>query len=176
MNAVDRRGFFASREELAARLARGRDRGEFARVVLANGCFDLVHAGHVRYLADARSRGDCLVVAVNTDASVRALKGAGRPVVPLADRAEVLCALAAVDFVVPFEEPTLVEVLRALRPDVHAKGTDYAPDTVPERDVDRELAIEIAICGDPKRRSSSELAMRLSGVTGATGATRAAGG
>jgi len=170
MNAVDRRGFFSSREELAARLARGRKRGEFERVVLANGCFDLVHAGHVRYLADARSRGDCLVVAVNTDASVRALKGAGRPVVPLADRAEVLCALAAVDFVVPFDEPTLVEVLRTLRPDVHAKGTDYAPDTVPERDVDRELEIEIAICGDPKRRSSSELAARLAGAAGAMGA------
>jgi len=155
------RGLFRSREELATRLARGRERGEFTRVVLANGCFDLLHVGHVRYLADARSRGDALVVAVNTDASVRGLKGDARPILPLEERAEILLALSAVDFVVPFEERTLEETLRALCPDVHAKGTDYAVDTVPERAVDRELGIEIAICGDPKERSSTAYLERL---------------
>jgi len=155
------RGFFRSSEELAARLAQGRERGELGRVVLANGCFDLLHVGHVRYLADARSRGDVLVVAVNTDASVRELKGRARPFMPLEERAEILLALQAVDFVVPFEEQTLEETLRALRPDVHAKGTDYAVDTVPERAVDHELGTEIAICGDPKERSSTEYLERL---------------
>ena len=155
------RGLFSSREELAARLAHGRERGEFARVVLANGCFDLLHVGHVRYLEDARSRGDVLVVAVNTDASVHELKGEARPLMPLDERAEILLALQAVDFVVPFEERTLEETLRALRPDVHAKGTDYAVDTVPERAVDRELRIEIVICGDPKERSTTGYLERL---------------
>ena len=149
-----------SRDALAQRLARERARG--LRVVLANGCFDLVHVGHVRYLVDARSRGDCLVVALNTDESVRALKGAGRPILPLHERAELLAALRCVDFVTSFSETTLEETLRALRPDVHAKGTDYAVTTVPERDVDRELGIEIAICGDPKQRSSSALLSRRS--------------
>lgn len=155
------RGLFRSREELAARLAQGRERGEFARVVLANGCFDLLHVGHVRYLTDARARGDALVVAANTDASVRALKGDTRPFMPLAERAEILLALSAVDFVVPFAEHTLEETLRALRPDVHAKGTDYAVDTVPERAVDQELGIEIAICGDAKERSSTRYLANL---------------
>ena len=149
------RGLYGKRTELALRLAQGREHGEFARVVLANGCFDLLHVGHVRYLVDARSRGDVLVVAVNTDASVRGLKGARRPHMPLAERAEILCALEAVDFVVPFEEATLEETLRELRPDVHAKGTDYRPESVPERAVDLELGIEIVICGDPKDRSST---------------------
>lgn len=160
------RGLFREREELAARLAQGRERAEFARVVLANGCFDLLHVGHVRYLAAARSRGDVLVVAVNTDASVRELKGAARPFLPFPERAEILLALQAVDFVVPFDERTLEETLRALCPDVHAKGTDYTVDTVPERDVDHELGIEIAICGDPKQRSSTEYLERLAEQAG----------
>jgi len=159
MSAV--RGLFRSREELAARLTQGREREEFARVVLANGCFDLLHVGHVRYLEEARARGDVLVVAVNSDASVRELKGDARPILPLEERAEILLALSAVDFVVPFEERTLEETLRALRPDVHAKGTDYTVDNVPERAVDRELGIEIAICGDPKERSSTAYLERL---------------
>ncbi len=154
------RGGLLEREELARRLASGRASGEFERVVLANGCFDLLHVGHARYLADARSRGDVLVVAVNTDESVRNLKGPERPTVPLEERAELLCAFAAVDFVVAFDEPTLEATLRALRPDVHAKGTDYSADTVPERDVDAELGIEIAICGDAKTRSSTALLER----------------
>jgi rfaE bifunctional protein nucleotidyltransferase chain/domain len=135
------------------------------RVVLANGCFDLLHAGHVRYLQDARSRGDALVVALNADASVRELKGEGRPLIPLEERAEVVAALACVDFVTSFAERDLGATLRLLRPDVHAKGTDYTPASVPERDVDRELGIEIAICGDAKSRSSSEriASLRASG-------------
>jgi rfaE bifunctional protein nucleotidyltransferase chain/domain len=150
-----------ARDELEHRLAELRRSGAVHAVVLANGCFDLLHVGHVRYLADARSRGDCLVVALNDDASARALKGPGRPLVPLAERAELVAALACVDFVTSFGEPTLEATLRALRPQVHAKGTDYTSASVPERHVDRELGIHIAICGDPKRRSSSALFERL---------------
>jgi rfaE bifunctional protein nucleotidyltransferase chain/domain len=163
-------GAFLARDELAARLRPLRAAGAIRRLVLANGCFDLLHVGHVRYLADARARGDALVVALNTDASVQALKGAGRPLVPLAERAELLLALASVDFVTSFEEETLEATLRVLRPDVHAKGTDYTVDTVPERAVDRALGIEIAICGDPKSRSSSALLARLGGPEGERGA------
>ena len=143
------------RAALAAELAELRAGGAPQRVVLANGCFDLLHVGHVRYLEDAASRGDLLVVAMNTDKSVARLKGAGRPVVTLADRAEVVAALACVGRVISFEEDTLEETLRCLRPDVHAKGTDYTAESIPERGVDEELGIEIAICGDPKTRSSS---------------------
>jgi rfaE bifunctional protein nucleotidyltransferase chain/domain len=132
--------------------------------VLANGCFDLLHVGHVRYLEAARERGDALVVALNTDESVRAAKGQGRPLVPLAERAELLCALACVDYVTSFPEATLEATLRLLRPAVHAKGTDYTPESVPERAVDRELGIEIAICGDPKTRSSSALLGRAARI------------
>lgn len=150
-----------ARDELAALLGTLLEGRVVQRVVLANGCFDLVHVGHVRYLAAARARGDCLVVALNTDESVRRIKGPGRPLVPLAERAELVAALRCVDFVTSFDEPTLAQTLRALRPHVHAKGTDYTHATVPERDVDRELGIEIAICGDPKDRSSSELLARI---------------
>ena len=150
---------FLERDALAALLAR--ERARLGRIVLANGCFDLLHVGHVRYLEAARALGDTLVVALNTDESVRAVKGPGRPLVPLAERVEVVCALRAVDFVVPFAEETLERTLRLLRPDVHAKGTDYEQDTVPERAVDRELGIEIAICGDPKAHSTSALLGRL---------------
>jgi rfaE bifunctional protein nucleotidyltransferase chain/domain len=149
---------FWTRSELAARLAQLRREGRVERVVLANGCFDLLHVGHVRYLEDARSRGDFLVVALNDDASVRELKGPGRPLLPLAERAEILLALRAVDALTSFAERDLEATLRALRPEVHAKGTDYAVETVPERAVDRELGIEIAICGDPKDHASSSLA------------------
>lgn len=143
------------RSALAAELTELRAEEAPPRVVLANGCFDLLHVGHVRYLEDAASRGDLLVVAMNTDASVSRLKGEGRPVVTLADRAEVIAALACVDRVTAFEEDTLEETLRALLPSVHAKGTDYTSETLPERHVDEELGIEIAICGDTKTRSSS---------------------
>ena len=149
------------RDALAARLRELRARSAVRRVVLANGCFDVLHVGHVRYLADARSRGDFLVVALNADASVRALKGERRPAMPLAERAEIVAALRCVDAVVAFEERDLEATLRALRPDVHAKGTDYTLATVPERDVDRELGIEIAICGDPKDHATSALLRAL---------------
>jgi rfaE bifunctional protein nucleotidyltransferase chain/domain len=149
------------REALAADLARLRAERPGVRVVLANGCFDLLHAGHVRYLADARSRGDFLVVALNDDASARALKGEGRPVQTLAERAEIVAALRAVDRVTSFPERDLELTLRLLRPAVHAKGTDYTQASVPEAAVDRELGIEVAICGDAKSRSSTALAERL---------------
>jgi len=149
-----------SREELAAELTMRRACGELRRVVLANGCFDLLHAGHVRYLAAARACGDYLVVALNSDESVRALKGPDRPLQPLQDRAELIAALRCVDAVTVFGEKTLEATLRTLRPDVHAKGTDYSVETVPERGIDRELGIEIAICGDEKTRSSSALIAR----------------
>jgi len=165
------KGVFLSREALARELearrddCEGRGREGLVRVVLANGCFDLLHAGHVRYLADARARGDVLVVALNTDVSVRRLKGEGRPLVPLADRAEIVGALRVVDYVTAFDEPDLEATLRALRPEVHAKGADYTAQTVPERDVDRELGIEIAICGGPKERSTTRMLGRLRGAS-----------
>lgn len=149
------------REELAERLSRLRSCAPATRIVLANGCFDLLHVGHVRYLEDARSRGSLLVVALNDDASVRRLKGPPRPLVPLAERAELVAALRAVDWVTSFAEDDLAATLELLRPHVHAKGTDYSPETVPERELDRALGIEIAICGDPKRRASSDLLRRL---------------
>jgi rfaE bifunctional protein nucleotidyltransferase chain/domain len=159
--AGGRRRGLVPREEVARELERLRAERPGLRVVLANGCFDLLHAGHVRYLAGARARGDVLVVALNMDASARELKGPGRPLVPLEDRAEVVAALACVDFVTSFPERDLEATLRLLRPQVHAKGTDYTPETVPERALDRELGIEIAICGDPKGRSSSAILERL---------------
>jgi len=152
------------RAELAERVAELRRAG--SRVVLANGCFDLLHVGHVRYLTDARSRGDVLVVAVNTDASVRRAKGADRPLVPLAERMELLAGLRVVDLVLAFEEDTLAATLRALVPDVHAKGTDYTVENVPEAALDRELGIEVAICGDPKDHDSSRMIAEVRGGSG----------
>lgn len=152
-----------ARDELVGVLDARRQAGDLGRVVLANGCFELLHAGHVRYLQDAADRGDTLIVAVNDDESVRRVKGPGRPVTPLADRAEVLAGLRCVDFVVPFSEETLEETLRALRPAVHAKGTDYEPGEVPEAGVDAELGVEIIICGDSKSRSSTDLILRIRG-------------
>ncbi len=152
-----------ARADLARELERRRAAKLGLRVVLANGCFDVLHVGHVRYLEAARAHGDVLVVALNTDESVRALKGPARPTVPLAERAELLAALRCVDFVTAFGERDLEATLRELRPDVHAKGTDYSAENVPEAAVDRELGIEIAICGDPKQRSSSAMIERLRG-------------
>jgi D-glycero-beta-D-manno-heptose 1-phosphate adenylyltransferase len=148
------------RVAVARLVAELRAQGRVRRVVLANGCFDLLHVGHVRYLEDARAQGDFLVVALNTDESVRALKGAERPLMPLAERAEIVRALRCVDVVTSFGETTLEATLREILPDVHAKGTDYTRESVPERAVDLELGIEIAICGDPKTRSSTDIAAR----------------
>lgn len=148
------------RDELARELRALRRERPNARIVLANGCFDLVHVGHVRYLEDAKRRGEVLVVALNTDESVRALKGPTRPLATLAERAELVAALRAVDHVTSFGERTLEATLRLLVPHVHAKGSDYTVESVPEAAIDRELGIEIAICGDPKDHSSTELLRR----------------
>ena len=130
-------------------------------VALANGCFDLLHVGHVRLLQEARAQADLLVVALNTDASVRGNKGPHRPVVPLVERMEVIGALAGVDFVTSFGEPTAEALLGALRPDVHVKGTDWTAETVPERAIVLAYGGRIAICGDPKTHSSTALAEHL---------------
>ena len=130
-------------------------------VVLANGCFDVLHAGHVRYLEAAKSIGDVLVVGINSDEQVAALKGSGRPLLPESERAEIVAAVAAVDLVTVFNEPTVRELLLALKPDVHAKGTDYTEETVPERDVVRSYGGRVCIVGDPKDHSSSKLIRAL---------------
>ncbi|MFH1811374.1 MAG: adenylyltransferase/cytidyltransferase family protein [Pseudomonadota bacterium] len=130
-------------------------------IVLANGAFDLLHVGHLRYLEGAAAEGDLLVVAVNSDASVRGLKGEGRPVIPEAERVELLRALRTVDVVHLFDEPDVVAVIQALRPDVHAKGTDYTADSVPERAVVEGLGGRVAIVGDPKHHSTTALVHKL---------------
>lgn len=132
-------------------------RAEGKRIVLANGCFDLLHVGHVRYLQAARALGDVLVVALNSDASVRRLKGQGRPVMGEAERAEIVAALAPVDAVVIFDEDTVDSLVGRLRPDVQAKGTDYTEDTVPERQSVLRAGGRVAIAGDPKSHSTRDL-------------------
>jgi D-glycero-beta-D-manno-heptose 1-phosphate adenylyltransferase len=141
-----------SREQLRQLLDERKRRGE--RIVLANGCFDTLHVGHARYLEGARREGDALVVAVNSDASVSVLKGAGRPILPEDARAELVAGLRAVDYVVVFAEPNVEALLESLRPDVHAKGTDYSAETVPERATAARLGIRVAIVGDPKDHST----------------------
>ncbi|MBL8900647.1 MAG: adenylyltransferase/cytidyltransferase family protein, partial [Planctomycetes bacterium] len=138
-------------------------RAQGKKIVLANGCFDLLHVGHVRFLADAKSRGDYLVVAINSDESVRANKGTERPIVPEAERAEVLAALECVDYVTVFGETTADEILKALRPTLHAKGTDYDPTRVPEAETLKALGVNTVICGDPKDHSTRDLVARLRG-------------
>jgi rfaE bifunctional protein nucleotidyltransferase chain/domain len=142
-------------KELASRLADYRKSG--ARIVLANGCFDVLHVGHIRYLQGAKALGDVLVVGVNADEQVRRLKGAGRPVTSENERAEIVAALGCVDVVTIFREPTVTELLLAIKPEVHAKGTDYSIETVPEREVVRSYGGQVAIVGDPKDHSTSEL-------------------
>lgn len=126
-------------------------------IVLANGCFDLIHVGHIRYLAGAKSLGDILVVGLNSDEQVRKLKGENRPFIPEDERAEIVSALAFVDYVSVFPEPTVEELIRAIRPDYHAKGTDYTVDSVPEREIVKQCGGKVAIVGDPKDHSSTEL-------------------
>ena len=152
-------GDILSRDALLARVAEARKAGR--TVAFANGCFDLLHVGHVRYLAAAAQEADQLIVAINDDASVRALKGEGRPILTAADRAELVAALRFVDYVVVFPEPTVGPLLEALRPDVHCKGTDYTLDSVPERDVVRGYGGRIAIVGDAKDHSTRELLARI---------------
>ena len=150
------------REELIREVASAREAG--ARIVLANGCFDVLHVGHVRYLAGAKQLGDILVVGINADEQVTIQKGAGRPVLPANERAEIVAALESVNYVTIFNEPTVEQLLLALKPDIHAKGTDYTADTVPERDVVRSYGGQVAIVGDPKDHSTSEIIARLGGV------------
>ena len=148
-----------SREELLKTVAEARAAG--LRIVLANGCFDILHVGHVRYLAGARSEGDLLIVGVNSDEQVREQKGEGRPLLPASQRAEIVAAIESVNYVTVFDEPTVEELLLALKPDVHAKGTDYTVDTVPEREVVKSYGGRVAIVGDPKDHSTSELIRRF---------------
>jgi rfaE bifunctional protein nucleotidyltransferase chain/domain len=136
-------------------------RGEGQTVALANGCFDVLHVGHVRYLEGARAEADLLVVGINGDDSVRRLKGEGRPVLPEGDRALLVGALRCVDHVVVFHEDDVTRLLRTLRPDVHCKGTDYTPETVPERDVVREYGGRVAIVGDPKDHDTRAILERV---------------
>jgi rfaE bifunctional protein nucleotidyltransferase chain/domain len=152
------------RDVLRERVSAQRRKG--ARIVLANGCFDVLHAGHVRYLQGARALGDLLVVGINADKQVTALKGAGRPVMGERDRAEIVASLESVDLVTIFHEPTVADLLLALKPDIHAKGTDYTEETVPERDVVRSYGGRVAIVGDPKNHSTSEILDRISANTG----------
>ena len=130
-------------------------RGE--RIVLTNGCFDLIHVGHVRYLKEAKDKGDILIVALNSDSSVRKLKGKGRPLLNQEERAEIIASFSFVDYITLFEEPNVVKILLALEPDIHAKGSDYTKETVPEKDTVKGYGGKIAITGGPKVRSTSRL-------------------
>jgi rfaE bifunctional protein nucleotidyltransferase chain/domain len=148
-----------TREELLLRVREARERG--LKIVFANGCFDVLHVGHVRYLLGAKALGDLLVVGINADAQVAIQKGAGRPVMPDQERAEIVASIEAVDYVTVFSEPTVEALLLLLQPDVHAKGTDYTVDTVPERNVVRSYGGRVAIVGDPKDHSTSEILSRI---------------
>lgn len=141
--------------DLAAQVLEWRATGE--KIILTNGCFDLLHVGHVRYLRAAKELGGRLVVAVNSDASTRTLKGAGRPRIPENERAEILAALAAVDAVTVFDSLDVRDLVRAIRPDIHAKGTDYTAESVPERDVVLACGGRVEIVGDPKNHSTTHL-------------------
>jgi D-glycero-beta-D-manno-heptose 1-phosphate adenylyltransferase len=144
-----------TRDQLRGRVEQWRRAGE--RIILANGNFDLLHVGHVRYLRGAKALGGKLVVAINSDQSVRALKGEGRPIMPEQERAEIVSALADVDAVIVFPELDVRSIIREIRPDIHAKGTDYTADSVPERDVVADCGGRVAIVGDPKDHSTSEI-------------------
>lgn len=147
------------RSGLQERVADWRKAGE--KITLANGCFDLLHVGHTRYLRAAKALGGRLIVAVNSDESVRALKGEGRPLIRAAERAEILAALADVDAVVIFSEPDVRALIRELHPDIQAKGTDYTADSVPERDEVIKYGGRVAIVGDPKDHSVTEIQSRM---------------
>ena len=144
-----------TREALKRQAEKWRAKGE--KITLANGCFDLIHVGHVRYLRAAKQLGGRLVVAINSDESVRELKGEGRPIMPAEERAEILAAFAAVDAVVIFSERDVRALIREIRPDVQAKGTDYTAESVPERDVVAECGGRVEIVGDPKDHSATEI-------------------
>lgn len=142
-------------EQLASIIQGYKHKGE--KVVLANGCFDLIHVGHVRYLRESKEKGNILVVALNSDSSVRKLKGKGRPILQEQERAEIISSFEFVDYVTFFDEPNVEKVLLTLKPDTHAKGSDYTKDTVPERETVKEYGGDIAITGGPKVKSTSQL-------------------
>ncbi|MBV9609281.1 MAG: adenylyltransferase/cytidyltransferase family protein [Acidobacteria bacterium] len=147
-------------QALRAQVEEWRRAGE--KIILTNGCFDVLHVGHIRYLRAAKQLGGRVIVAVNSDESVRDLKGAGRPRMPARERAEILSALQDVDAVVIFSEPDVRQLVREIRPHIHAKGTDYREDTVPERDTVKECGGRVMIVGDPKDHSASELLRKWS--------------
>ncbi len=146
-------------DELAALVEQAKAEGR--RVVFANGCFDVLHGGHISYLEDAAAQGDLLIVAVNSDRSTRGLKGEGRPYYPQEQRLEILAAMEMVDYLIVFDDPTVAPLLERLRPHVHAKGTDYTRETVPERDTALALGIEIYIAGNPKENASRKIIGRI---------------
>jgi rfaE bifunctional protein nucleotidyltransferase chain/domain len=148
-----------SRARLRERVDEWRHKGE--QIVLTNGCFDLLHVGHVRYLRGAKALGGKVIVAINSDDSVRRIKGEGRPAMPAAERAEILAALSDVDAIVIFDEPDVRELIREIRPDVQAKGTDYTRENVPERDEIRSCGGRVEIVGDPKDHSTTDLLKQL---------------
>ena len=152
-------GKILSREALRERVAEWRRSGQ--QIVLANGCFDLLHVGHVRYLRGAKELGGKLVVAMNSDASVQQIKGEGRPFMPAAERAEIVAALCDVDAVIIFDEPDVRALIREIRPDIQAKGTDYTPENVPERDEVLACGGRVEIVGDPKDHSTSEMLSQM---------------
>ena len=154
-------GIVFSHADLLAAVAADRAAGR--TISLANGCFDVLHVGHVRYLGGAAAEADRLVVAVNDDESVRRLKGEGRPIMPAADRAELVAALRMVDYVIVFSGPTVGPLLEALRPEVHCKGTDYTVDSVPERAIVEAYGGRTAIVGDPKDHSTRDLLGKIRG-------------
>ncbi len=156
---MTKRGVVVDDQELVDLVAADRRAGR--TIAFANGCFDVLHVGHVRYLEGARREGDRLIVAVNDDDSVRGLKGPGQPVLPAAARAELVAALRCVDYVVVFPDRTVERLLRLLKPDVHCKGTDYTVDTVPERDVVRDYGGRVAVVGDAKDHSTTGLLRKL---------------
>lgn len=136
-------------------VADARVRGE--KIILTNGCFDLIHVGHIRYLAGAKAIGGLVVTGINSDRQVRSLKGDGRPFMPEDERAEIIAALRSVDAVTIFDEATVEELISAIRPDFHAKGTDYTADSVPEREIVRQYGGQVVIVGDPKDHSSTDM-------------------
>ena len=148
-----------TRDQLKRRVEKWRKSGE--KITLANGCFDVLHVGHVRYLRAARELGGKLIVAVNSDDSVRTLKGNGRPYIPENERAEILSALADVDAVVIFSEPDVRALIRDIHPDIQAKGTDYTAESVPERDVVMEFGGRVEIVGDPKEHSATDILRQM---------------
>jgi len=156
--------YIRDRGELKRIIDRERSRGK--KIVFGNGCFDLLHVGHVRYLAGAKALGDVLIVALNDDASVVGLGKRKVVVTPLEERAEIVAALRFVDYVTTFSEPTVENLLRLLKPDFHVKGTDYTPDTVPERDVVKAYGGQVAIVGDPKDHSTRDIVARLKSPEG----------